>query len=164
MSKVSKVKPALFKLEGSAWHWVWLPELAEALGWTPERVITTFRDLVKEVYDGYGKWRVGELHWRAVDGESRYEGDSYCEPPDGQIYVPAGFSNDILQVREWGVLRLKRMIHGALNPPRGALREFYVQRDQEDPRKNKLAIIGFTGEHDGSEVWAPLHKEYPLLG
>ncbi len=161
----NRVKPALFKFQGSSWHWVWLPELAEVIGWGPDEIISVFRDLAKVAYQGRGAWGIGELHWREANGETCCQLQPHCEPPHGSIYVPAGFSEDVIQVREWGVVRIQRVIHGMGFPLMGSLRDFYVKPDPMDPRKNRMALVGLTHPTiDTLRVWAPLGKQFPLLG
>lgn len=159
-----KAKPALYRFSGSEWHWVWLPELAEVIGWRSESILETFRDLAKDLYDGREPLKVGALHWRDVSGEFCCQEGPHREPSHDHIYVPAGFSNDVIQVREWGVVRLKRIVHGSIEPLDGTLREFYIKPDPQEPHKNRMAIVGLTHPTiDSLRVHAPLRKRFPLL-
>lgn len=159
------MKPALFTFKEVGWHWVWLSELAEIVGWSSEKILETFSDLAKAEYLGGKQWGISDLHWRNARGEGCCDSGSHIKPSDVSIYVPAGFSNDVLQVRHWGVIRLKRLIHGGLEAPKGSLRNFYINPDPADPRKNQMAILGLTSEiSDKCLAYAPVGKCYPLLG
>lgn len=150
-----KVKPQLFRLPTSSWCWYLLSELAEVLGWEPEKVWNTFRDLAMD--NGFGG--PGALHWIDLDGNvccnhmnSNAHHSHFGVHPEptnyASIFVPAGWGNDVLTVRDWGVVRLGReeyLKHSGRRAPRGSLRSTF------DGDK-MLAIIGFTGPNDYERV------------
>ncbi len=61
MEGPKKVKPAVYQCLESKWGWVQLAELAEIVGWEPQRLFETFTDLAITRYKG--EWVLDDLHW-----------------------------------------------------------------------------------------------------
>jgi len=140
------MKPAIFSLPGCSWGWVNLEELAEICAMTPKRLLKNFFGLSKDVdilamvidggfynviIDGevlqeympfvgellYDEWHSetgNKFHFRLVDKHS------------GSIFVPAGWTQDVLKARNQGFTGIELVYHTHQNDaerdcPKGAL-------------------------------------------
>ena len=156
MSWVIKVvKPPLYKLDipGAPcltnWHWVRLRELAEVVGMPAREVYSTFKDLA--VSDNR-RW-FGAIHWVHEDGRACCAAGCLHTkfPDDGNledIFVPAGWSEDVLLAHKHGVRRLERvMIYTSdipwLNPNNGYVRVF--NSTERGPKgEDAMAVLAHT--------------------
>ena len=168
-SILRKVKPALYKLKGTRWHWVFLSELANVLGWNPQRVFETYRDLASVIWAGRGGWAISPLHWATKEGPCCTKENPHHEEPSDFKYllVPAGWSERVLTVFSYGIIRLERRICSSRSTAcDGTIQKFFLRSDECSDEGDSMAIIGYASVncdayigHFGLRVDPPLFKD-----
>jgi hypothetical protein len=141
--EVVKIKPALYRIEGQPWAWVYLRELAyEVLSMNPRDIWEHFFLLSKDIdvlgiSNGSAFWNIGESgeiahsydgeEWQYVFGNK----ESFDINLDfGFFFVPAGWALDVIKAIESGVTRVEIVYHEHLDDldecPEGTLRCVFV--------------------------------------
>ncbi|HEY4515028.1 MAG TPA: hypothetical protein VJJ22_02615 [Candidatus Paceibacterota bacterium] len=155
MSKIIVVKPAVHKIDGLRWHWTYLPDLAQILGISPLNVLASFGALASPRYYGDGLWEAWDLSWYdPIEQEFHKNSNNNVFPSCGDIYVPAGWTNDVLKVWGWGVRYTVRN-QGLEVSGDGLLRWFQTHR------YNWVSIQGFTND---SKPLSLIGQKQPYLG
>lgn len=151
----TKVRVALYRLDlgrrffGADWHWARLAEIAELLAVSSQEVYGRFGPLVRPVRGAhFGQ----QLPWVFGDGFCCRRGKEHCEPgptafnvagPRNQMYVPAGWAQDVLDAHELGVVRVERFQVDSRTPtPPGALYVIAGRSSGQTRDDLKTVIVG----------------------
>lgn len=140
---ITKVKPALYRVEGLPWAWVRLEELAEVIGRCPEDFWGLSKDIdVLAVSDGQKMENIFQSREIAYSGGKYFCGDV--------VFVPAGWALDVIKAVEAGAVKVVLVEH-----------EHLGQGEEPCPEGTLNCTFnghGFTAavglKVDGSSVWS----------
>ena len=128
---VSRIRPTLYRYSNLPWAWVRLDELAQLdvfEGWTPKQIWRRFFALSKDldilaVASSDGDFAnvgyEGELAYSLRDDEFEYflgtqaVFNDYLER--GDLFVPAGWANDVIEARKWRFVGTREVPHEHLD-------------------------------------------------
>lgn len=102
----TKIRPAIFRFDHLPWGWSYLPELAEVLGTTATDVVTRYMGLSK--------------NWPTLcgtTGQDLFDIQTYVYRLGDGIFVPAGWSNLVLEAQRVGAYSVTRISHEHTNDP-----------------------------------------------
>ena len=142
------------------WQWVRLTELAIIVGRTQEQTYQTFKLLAALMPDGEG-WSICPVQW-VKEGTTSPRDGVFSEPQDFEgLYVPAGWSQDVLQAHGLGVTELRTRTYSyRVAEPRGTVRSYHMPERRITGDMCREVVIAYTGD---VEDHRSLHPEYAAI-